>query len=47
MEFKRNEAFDDLILKIKKDKSILKKLNYEELELFTEYLVELYAYLKG
>lgn len=46
MEFKRNKIFDDLIINIKEDDSVLEKLDYEQLDLFVNYLTELNNYLK-
>lgn len=41
MEFPRNKYFDELILKIKKDKEFIKTLDYEELAMLTEYCDDL------
>ena len=46
MNFKRNDKFDKLIMKVKVDKNILKKLDYEELRLFVNYLLDLNKQLK-
>ena len=47
MEFIRNNFYDNLILEVKNNKDILKKLDYEELALFINYLIDLNKYLKG
>jgi len=46
MGFSRNEHFDNLIIEVKENKNFLKKLDYEELTLFINYLLDLNKYLK-
>jgi len=46
MGFSRNEHFDNLIIEVKENKNVLKKLDYEELTLFINYLLDLNKYLK-
>lgn len=46
MGFARNEYFDNLIIEVKENKNALKKLDYEELTLFVNYLLDLNKYLK-
>ena len=46
MGFSRNEHFDNLIIEVKENKNVLKKLDYEELTLFVNYLLDLNKYLK-
>lgn len=46
MGFARNEYFDNLIIEVKENKNVLKKLDYEELTLFINYLLDLNKYLK-
>lgn len=45
MTFKRNEYYDNLIIDVKENKNILEKLDYEELTLFINYLLDLNKYL--
>ena len=47
MQFKRKKCFDRLILKVKDDKTILTKLDYEELAMFVDYLTNLNRYLQS
>lgn len=47
MAFERDKYFDSLIVKVKKDRNILKSLDYEELMLFTNYLIDLKNSLNG
>ena len=44
MTFKRNEYYDNLIIDVKENKNILEKLDYEELTLFINYLLDLNKY---
>lgn len=46
MKFKRNEYFDNLIVKVKRDENVLKQLDYEQLALFINYLEDLNKYIK-
>ena len=46
MEFQRNEYFDNLIIEVKDNKSILKRLDYEELSMLINYMFELKRYLQ-
>lgn len=46
MGFTRNEYFDNLIIEIKENKNVLKKLDYEELTLLINYLLDLNKHLK-
>ena len=46
MDFKRNKVFDELIIKVKENNEILKELDYHQLDLFVQYLVELNKYLE-
>ena len=41
MEFQRDKYFDELILKIKQDNRVLESLDYEELAMLMEYLIDL------
>ena len=45
MNFERNVKFDRLIEKVKENKGILKKLDYEQLVLFNNYLIKLNNHL--
>lgn len=47
MQFKRKKCFDRLIIKVQEDKTILTKLDYEELAMFVDYLTNLNRYLKS
>ena len=44
--FKRNKLFDELIIQIQKDKTIIEKLDYNQLDMFVQYLIELNKFLK-
>ena len=46
MGFSRNEYFDNLIIEVKQNINALKKLDYEELTLFINYLLDLNKQLK-
>lgn len=46
MEFVRKKQYDNLIMEIKQNEDILEKLNYDELKLFIDYLIDLKKYLK-
>ena len=46
MEFKRNKIFDELIIKVKENDEILKELDFNQLDLFVNYLEELNNYLE-
>ena len=41
MGFERNKVFDKLIVEVKKNRNILNTLDYEQLMLFTNYLIDL------
>lgn len=45
--FKHNKVFDELIIQIQKDKTIIEKLDYNQLDMFVQYLIELNKFLKG
>ena len=45
MNFERNVKFDKLIETVKDNKEILKKLDYEQLVLFNNYLIKLNSHL--
>ena len=47
MKFARNEKFDKLIVEVQKDKRVLQKLDYEQLTIFVNYLIDLDKHLRG
>ena len=46
MGFVRNEYFYNFIIEVKENKNALKKLDYEEITLFINYLLDLNKHLK-